>query len=104
MRAAIFERQGLEYLNIKEDVEQPTIRDHDVLIKVKSAGVNPIDYITVSDIPGIKPLPHIPGAEVTGIIEKVGNHVADLKEGDQVVVYNRICALMDMKCYVETVE
>jgi D-arabinose 1-dehydrogenase-like Zn-dependent alcohol dehydrogenase len=90
MRAAIFERQGLEYLNIKEDVEQPTIRDHDVLIKVKSAGVNPIDYITVSNIPGIKPLPHIPGAEVTGIIEKVGNHVADLKEGDQVVVYNRI--------------
>jgi D-arabinose 1-dehydrogenase-like Zn-dependent alcohol dehydrogenase len=90
MRAAIFERQGLEYLNIKEDLEQPTIRDHDVLIKVKSAGVNPIDYITVSNIPGIKPLPHIPGAEVTGIIEKVGNHVADLKEGDKVVVYNRI--------------
>jgi D-arabinose 1-dehydrogenase-like Zn-dependent alcohol dehydrogenase len=90
MRAAIFERQGLEYLNIKEDVEQPTIRNRDVLIKVKSAGVNPIDYITVSNIPGIKPLPHIPGAEVTGIIEKVGNHVADLKEGDKVVVYNRI--------------
>ena len=82
--------KGLEYLNIKEDVEQPTIRDHDVLIKVKSAGVNPIDYITVSNIPGIKPLPHIPGAEVTGIIEKVGNHVADLKEGDKVVVHNRI--------------
>jgi D-arabinose 1-dehydrogenase-like Zn-dependent alcohol dehydrogenase len=90
MRAAIFERQGLEYLNIKEDVEQPTIRNRDVLIKVKSAGVNPIDYITVSNIPGIKPLPHIPGAEVTGIIEKVGNHVTDLKEGDKVVVYNRI--------------
>jgi D-arabinose 1-dehydrogenase-like Zn-dependent alcohol dehydrogenase len=39
MRAAIFERQGLDYLNIKEGVEQPTITDHDVLIKVKSAGV-----------------------------------------------------------------
>src|SRR6266516_3178112 len=90
MRAAIFERQGLEYLNIKEDVQQPTITDHDVLIKVKSAGVNPIDYLTVSNIPGIKPLPHIPGTEVTGIIEKVGNHVATLKEGDKVVVYNSI--------------
>jgi NADPH:quinone reductase-like Zn-dependent oxidoreductase len=90
MRAAIFERQGLEYLNIKEDVQQPTITDHDVLIKVKSAGVNPIDYLTVSNIPGIKPLPHIPGVEVAGIIEKVGNHVTDLKEGDRVVVYNVI--------------
>jgi NADPH:quinone reductase-like Zn-dependent oxidoreductase len=90
MRAAIFERQGLEYLNIKEDVQQPTITDHEVLVKVKSAGVNPIDYLTVSNIPGIKPFPHIPGVEVAGIIEKVGNHVTDLKEGDKVVVYNVI--------------
>ena len=90
MRAAIFERQGLDNLSIKEDVQQPTITDHDVLIKVKAAGVNPIDYFTVSNMPGIKPLPHIPGVEITGIIEKVGNHVTALKEGDKVVVYNVI--------------
>jgi D-arabinose 1-dehydrogenase-like Zn-dependent alcohol dehydrogenase len=90
MRAAIFERQGLKYLNIKEDVQQPTITDHEVLVKVKSAGVNPIYYLTVSNIPWIKPFPHIPGVEVAGIIEKVGNHVTDLKEGDKVVVYNVI--------------
>ncbi len=90
MRAAVFERQGLDNLNVKEDVEQPTITDYDVLIKVKAAGVNPIDYLTVSNIPGIKPLPHIPGVEVTGVIEKVGNHVTTLKEGDKVVVYNVI--------------
>ncbi|MGA9170961.1 MAG: alcohol dehydrogenase catalytic domain-containing protein, partial [Nitrososphaeraceae archaeon] len=89
MRAAIFEQQGLADLKIKEDVEQPTITDHDVLIKVKSAGVNPIDYFTVSNSVGIKPLPHIPGAEVTGIIENTGKHVAALKEGDKVVLYNR---------------
>ena len=69
---------------------QPPITDHDVLIKVRVAGVNPIDYLTVSDMPGVKPLPHIPGVEVTGIIEKVGSHVATLKEGDKVVVFNVI--------------
>ena len=90
MRAAVFERQGLDNLNVKEDVQQPTITDYDVLIKVKAAGVNPLDYLTVSNIPGIKPLPHIPGVEVTGVIEKVGNHVTTLKEGDKVVVYNVI--------------
>jgi NADPH:quinone reductase-like Zn-dependent oxidoreductase len=79
MRAAVFERQGLDNLNVKEDVQQPTIIDHDVLIKVKSAGVNPIDYLTVSNIPGIKPLPHIPGVEVTGIIEKVGKALTYLR-------------------------
>jgi NADPH2:quinone reductase len=69
MRAAVFERQGLDNLNVIEDVQQPTIADYEVLIKVKAAGVNPIDYLTVSNIPGIKPLPHIPGVEVTGVIE-----------------------------------
>jgi NADPH:quinone reductase-like Zn-dependent oxidoreductase len=90
MRAAVFERQGLDNLSVKEDVQQPTIRDYDVLIKVKAAGVNPIDYFTVSNMPGINPLPHIPGVEVTGIIEKVGNQVTALNEGDKVVVYNAI--------------
>ena len=90
MRAAVFERQGLDNLNVKEDVQQPTIADYDVLIKVKAAGVNPLDYLTVSNLPGIKPLPHIPGVEITGVIEKVGNHVTTLKEGDKVVVYNVI--------------
>ena len=90
MRAAVFERQGLDNLNVKEDVQEPTITDYDVLIKVRAAGVNPIDYLTVSNIPGIKPFPHIPGVEVTGVIEKVGNHVTTLKEGDKVVVYNII--------------
>ena len=69
MRAAVFERQGLDNLNVIEDVQQPTIADYDVLIIVKAAGVNPIDYLTVSNIPGVKPLPHIPGVEVTGVIE-----------------------------------
>jgi D-arabinose 1-dehydrogenase-like Zn-dependent alcohol dehydrogenase len=90
MRAAIFERKGIEYLNVREDVEQPTITDHDVLIKVRTAGVNPIDHFTVANAMGVKPLPHIPGAEVTGIIEKVGKQVTALKEDDKVALYNRL--------------
>jgi D-arabinose 1-dehydrogenase-like Zn-dependent alcohol dehydrogenase len=90
MKAAIFERQGLEYLEIKEDVVQPTTTGHDALVKVKAAGVNPIDYFTVSNATEIKPLPHIPGAEITGIIGEVGEHVTALNEGDKVVLYNRL--------------
>ena len=73
MRQLFLKRQGLDNLNVIEDVQQPTITDYDVLIKVKAAGVNPIDYLTVSNIPGIKPLPHIPGVEVTGVIENSGS-------------------------------
>jgi len=60
------------------------------LIRVKTTGVNPIDYFVVSRSREIKPQPHhIPGAEITGIVQKIGNHVKSLEEGDRVVVYSR---------------
>ena len=46
-------------LKIKHDVEQPKIRDHDVLIRVKAAGVNPTDHFVVSGTRPIKPIPYI---------------------------------------------
>ena len=60
MKAAIFEKPGIENLKINDNVEQPKITDHDVLIRVKMAGVNPFDHITISGTLEITPLPHIP--------------------------------------------
>jgi NADPH:quinone reductase-like Zn-dependent oxidoreductase len=51
---------------------------------------NPIDHITVSGTRVIKPLPHIPGAETSGVVEDVGRHVKSLKRGDRVIVYNMV--------------
>jgi NADPH:quinone reductase-like Zn-dependent oxidoreductase len=97
MKAAIFKKPGLENLEIREYAD-PQLTDHDVLIRVKVAGINPIDYFAVSGKHGIKsgspleakPLPHIPGAEISGIVERVGNHVKRLNEGDRVVIYSRL--------------
>jgi NADPH:quinone reductase-like Zn-dependent oxidoreductase len=76
MRAAIFEKPGLENLRVIDDAEQPKISDHDILIKVKMAGVNPIDSLVVSGaLPRMHPMPHIPGAESSGIIKEVGKTV-----------------------------
>jgi NADPH:quinone reductase-like Zn-dependent oxidoreductase len=90
MKAAIFEKPGIENLKISDEVEQPKITDHDVLIRVKMAGVNPFDHITISGTREIKPLPHIPGAETSGEIEKIGEHVSRLKKGDRVIIYNKV--------------
>jgi NADPH:quinone reductase-like Zn-dependent oxidoreductase len=90
MKAAIFEKPGLENLKIKHDVEQPKITDHDVLIRVEAAGVNPIDHFVVSGTRPIKPIPHIPGAETSGVIEEAGLHVTSLDKGDRVIVYNKV--------------
>ena len=90
MKAAIFEKPGLENLKINHDVELPKITDHDVLIRVKMAGVDPVDHITVTGTQEIKPLPHIPGAETSGVVEEVGQHVMSLKRGDRVIVHNKV--------------
>jgi NADPH:quinone reductase-like Zn-dependent oxidoreductase len=89
MKAAIFENQGLENLKVI-DAEKPKIGDHDVLINVKVTGVNPIDHFVVSNAVGAMPMPHIPGSEISGMIDEVGDHVQNLKQGDRVVIYNRI--------------
>ena len=93
MRAAIFETPGLENLKVVDNAEGPKAGDHDILIKVKAAGVNPIDYSVVSgSLPKLDPIPHIPGAELSGIVEEVGSHVNKdrIKKGDRVVVHNKV--------------
>ena len=93
MRAAIFETPGLDNLKVIDNAEEPKIKDHEVLIKIKTAGVNPIDNIVVSGmLPQIVPFPHIPGAESSGVVEQIGSHVSNdnLKVGDRVVVHNKV--------------
>ncbi|MEM3832306.1 MAG: alcohol dehydrogenase catalytic domain-containing protein [Thermoprotei archaeon] len=89
MKALMFEKNGLENLKVL-DAEKPSLGSHEVLVKVVRASVNPIDYSTVTAIRNVRPLPHIPGAEFAGFIEKVGDHVVNVKPGDRVIVYNRI--------------
>ncbi|AHC51653.1 alcohol dehydrogenase [Sulfolobus acidocaldarius SUSAZ] len=88
MKALFFEKSGLNNLKFG-NMKEPEIGAHDVLIRVKMTGVNPIDYFVVEGIP-VEPLPHIPGAEIYGEIVKVGEHAKSVKPGDKVVVYNRV--------------
>ena len=93
MKAAIFEEPGLDNLKVLDNVDEPKVGDHDVLIKVKLAGVNPIDHFVVSGmLPRIVPFPHIPGAESSGVVEQVGSGINDgnIRKGDRVVVHNKV--------------
>lgn len=92
MKAVIFEKPGLDNLKVEDSAEKPILTDHAVLIRVMTVGVNPIDYFAVSGAREVKPLPHIPGAEISGTIEKLGDHVKEgnLKEGDKVVIHNKV--------------
>jgi D-arabinose 1-dehydrogenase-like Zn-dependent alcohol dehydrogenase len=43
----------------------------------------------ISQLP-VNPLPHVPGAEFAGVVEKIGSHVRTIKKGDRVTIYNRV--------------
>ncbi|MGB9168040.1 MAG: alcohol dehydrogenase catalytic domain-containing protein [Nitrososphaeraceae archaeon] len=96
MKTIIFEKPGLE--NIKDmEVPIPKINENEVLIKVKRVGINPIDYFTITGFYGLfsekrifpNPMPHIPGMEFSGEVEKVGSKVSEVNVNDHVIVYNR---------------
>jgi NADPH:quinone reductase-like Zn-dependent oxidoreductase len=38
----------------------------------------------------VRPIPHIPGAEVSGIVDEIGSEVSGLKKGDRVVIHNKV--------------
>jgi NADPH:quinone reductase len=51
-----------------------------LLVRVKSAGVNPVDTYIRSGTHDIKPvLPYTPGNDGAGIIEEVGDEVKNFK-------------------------
>ncbi|MDD5677022.1 MAG: NADP-dependent oxidoreductase [Kiritimatiellae bacterium] len=92
MRAmAIEEFGGSEKLK-PMDLPVPEITDHEVLIAVKAAGVNPVDW-KVRDGLLRERLPHafplIPGWDVAGVVERVGSKVKRFAAGDDVYAYAR---------------
>lgn len=89
MRAAAFSTPGLENLKLVE-AETPRPGPGEVLIRVKYAGVNPLDYNVVAGAVKASPMPHIPGSEFAGVVEEAGPGVTGVSRGDPVVVYNRL--------------
>ena len=89
MKANVMRAFGIDNL-LFEEVPDPAPGPRDVVIRVVEAGVNPVDYYTVSGLRSVSPMPHIPGVEVAGVVEEVGREVRKVSPGDRVVVYPRV--------------
>lgn len=76
---------GPEVLTFATDLPPPPKpTGKQVLVRVKSIGVNPVDtYIRKGDF-GPRSFPFTPGCDGAGIVEEVGNSVKTLKKGDRV--------------------
>jgi NADPH:quinone reductase-like Zn-dependent oxidoreductase len=74
---------GLRYA----DVADPIVNDDDILIRVIGSAVNPIDWkIRAGHMKDLIPfqMPFIPGWDVSGVVESIGNSVSSFSIGDSV--------------------
>jgi NADPH:quinone reductase-like Zn-dependent oxidoreductase len=91
MKAAYIKQYGDVDNLIVGDVPKPSISSTQVLIKVKAAGVNPVDFHIRNGMledSGTHELPLVLGWDAAGIVSEVGQHVTDFKLGDEVYVYS----------------
>ena len=96
MKAAVRSKYGPpDVLSIKE-VETPTPKDNEVLIRVHAATVNRTDYHILTGLPffmrfftGLfKPSIAITGTDFAGQIEATGKNVKSFKAGDKVMGFD----------------
>ena len=92
MKALVYTKYGPpDVLQLKE-VERPTPKDDEILVKVYATTVNRTDSATIRAIPWfarvftglLKPKKQIPGTEFAGEVEAVGENVTSLKVGEKV--------------------
>lgn len=75
------------------DVNSQPLGAHDLLIRTKTAAVNPLDnLISHGDLKLVVPykLPQTMGNEFVGIIEKIGPKVTNFKIGDRIFARNPV--------------
>jgi len=79
---------GTDILQL-QDIPTPVIATPtDVLVKLKAAGVNPVDTKVRSGLYPPKQFPTIPGCDGAGIVEKIGTSVTRVKCGDEVYFFH----------------
>ncbi|MET8757698.1 NADP-dependent oxidoreductase [Lentzea sp. NPDC004782] len=92
MKAIAFTQFGDADVMSWQELPDPLLGPDQVLVEVRAAGVNPVDFkIRAGYLQGLLPhhLPLIPGWDVAGVVRAVGIGVQDWKPGDEVLAYAR---------------
>jgi len=93
MKAIVQHRYGGPEVLRLEDVDPPSPTDDQVLIRVRAASVNPVDWHRMTGTPylvrmsggGVRVPKHsVLGSDVAGVVERVGANVTEFRPGDRV--------------------
>lgn len=91
MKAIVYEKYGTPDVLEFQEIEKPTPREDEVLVKVQASSVNPLQWYTVTGLflarigNGLtKPRNTRLGSDFAGVVEAVGSSVTRFKPGDEV--------------------
>lgn len=91
MKAAVCEQYGgPDVLELLDDLPIPQVGPNGVLVRVKAASVNPVDWKLRSGLlDAVRPVvfPVIWGMDLSGVVTEVGTAVTLFKPGDEVYGY-----------------
>jgi NADPH2:quinone reductase len=74
-----------------ETLPDPKPGPSEILVRIRAAGVNPVETYMRSGAYARKPsLPYIPGSDAAGDVEAVGGEVTSVKAGDRVYINGTI--------------
>lgn len=87
MKAAFIQEHGnLDKIQIG-DLDAPTISPNEVLIETKFGALNHLDIFVVRGWPGLTlNMPHVIGADGSGIVKEIGSEVTTLSVGDKITI------------------
>ncbi|MBN8811863.1 MULTISPECIES: NADPH:quinone oxidoreductase family protein [unclassified Sphingomonas] len=86
MKALLSKQPGGPDTLILEDLPDPVAGRGQVVVAVKACAINYPDFLIIEDKYQFKPpRPFAPGGEIAGVIESVGEGVADWAVGDRVI-------------------
>ncbi len=93
MRAVSYDRYGdLDVLEVRDDLPDPKVGPSEVLVEVRRASVNPVDWKLMSgglDAMMEAAFPVVPGWDVAGVVRAVGPDAPEFSVGDEVLAYAR---------------
>jgi NADPH2:quinone reductase len=91
MKAIVVSEFGPPEVLKLEDIPTPKPGPGQVLVRIETAGVNPVDaYIRSGVYPKLPQLPYTPGKDAAGVLEAVGEGVTGFASGDRVYTADSI--------------
>lgn len=84
MKAIRVKRFGGPEVLALEELPRPRPGRGDLLVRVRAASVNPVDWKLREGYLGALPLPFTPGGDFSGVVESLGAEVTEFREGDEV--------------------